>query len=178
MPGMRAHPTHCSDSPAESPKSARNPLPLVNMRLIRLLSFVPFVRRRVPSARDLDDEGTSSVAMIFRALNLLAAVWALMALVSATVLIVFALFTPEVAFFNSPGARDAEIHSIQSATDVGLLQSKAVLDVSQGYAIGATATFLCHIALGTLLFMIVGSIAGLLLIRWMKRHLTPAGDDT
>ena len=148
------------------------------MSLNRLLSFVPFVRRRVPPAQDLDDQATSGTAMIFRALNLLAAVWWLMLLVSATVLIVFALLTSGVAYFSSTSARDAEIHSVNSITDIGLLQRKAVLDVSESYATGATATFLCHIALGTLLFMIIGSIGGLLLIRWMKRHLGPAEDDT
>jgi hypothetical protein len=63
----------------------------------------------------------------------------------------------------------------QPATDVGLLQGKAVFDVTQGSASSATATGLCHIALGTLLFMMIGSIAGLLLIRWIKRHLKTDG---
>jgi len=148
------------------------------MSLNRLLSFVPVVRRLVPPARDLDDEATSDVTILFRALNVLAAVWGLMLLVSAAALVVFALLTSGVTFFSSASARDAEIHSIKSVTDVGLLQQKAVLDVSEGYATGATATFLCQIALGTLLFMVIGSIGGLLLIRWMKRHLRPAEDDT
>ena len=100
-----------------------------------------------------------------------------MLLVSAAVLFIFALLTPRVAFLGGASARDAEIHSIKSVTDIGLLQSKAVLDVSEGYASGANATFLCQIALGTLLFMIIGSIGGLLLIRWMKRHLRTAEDD-
>jgi uncharacterized Tic20 family protein len=140
-----------------------------------MLNFVPFARRLSSSS---DDEATSAVTIIFRALNLLTAVWGLMLLVSAVVLLVFALLTPGVTYFSSAGARNAEIHSIKSVTDVGLLQRKAVLDVSEGYATGARATFLCHIALGTLLFMMLGSIVGLLLICWMKRHLTPAGDDT
>ena len=63
-------------------------------------------------------------------------------------------------------------------TDVDLLQRKAVFDVSQGYDSGVTATYLCHIAVDTLLFMMVGSIAGLLLIRWIKRHLGTVEDDT
>lgn len=175
---MPAHPRHCCDSPAEGPESAWNPLSWASMSLIRLLSFVPFVRRHVPSTRDLDDEAASDLTLLFRALNLLAVVWGLMLLVSVAAFLVFALRTPGVAFFSSPGARDAEIQSINSVTDIGLLQRKAVLDVSEGYATGATATALCHIALGTLLFMIMGSIAGLLLIRWMKRHLSPAEDDT
>ena len=148
------------------------------MSLNRLLSFVPLVRRLVPPARDLDDQATSDLTILFRALNLLAAVWGLMLLVSAAVLVIFALLTPKVAFLNSASARDAEIHSIKSVTDIGLLQRKAVLDVSEGYATGATATFLCQVALGTLLLMMVGSIGGLLLIRWMKRHLSPAEEDT
>jgi len=116
--------------------------------------------------------------MIFFSLNLLAAVWGLMWLVSAAALIVFALLTPGVAFFGSTGARDAEIQSINSINDIGVLQHKAAFDVSQGYANGATATLLCHIALGTLLFMIIGSTAGLLLVRWIKRHLSTVRDDT
>jgi hypothetical protein len=145
------------------------------MSLSRLLNFVPFARRLNSTS---DDEATYAVTMIFRALNLLAAVWGLMLLVSAVVLFIFALLAPGVAYFSSAGARNAEIHSINSVTDVGLLQRKAVLDVSEGYATGARATFLCHVALGTLLFVMIGSIVGLLLICWVKRHLTPAGDDT
>ena len=99
----------------------------------------------------------------------------MMLLVSAAALIVFALLTPGVAFFSSTDARDAEIQSINSVNDVGVLQHKAAFDVSHGYENGATATFLCHIALGTLLFMMIGSIAGLLLIRWIKRHLRTGG---
>ncbi len=101
-----------------------------------------------------------------------------MLLASLAAFVVFAWFTPEVAFFGSTDARDAEIAAINSATDVGLLQNKAVFDVTEGYANGATATFLCHIALGTLLFMMIGSIAGLLLVRWIKKHLGTIGDDT
>lgn len=102
-----------------------------------------------------------------------------MLLLSVVVLFIFAFLAPRVAFFGSASARDAEIQSIQSVTDIGLLQQKAVLDVSESYATGATATFLCHIALGTLLLMMIGSIGGLLLVRWMKRHLAPAeeGDE-
>lgn len=162
----------------QSPETARNPLSGVSMSVNSLLSFVPFVRRRVPPAQDMDSEAASGAAMIIRALNLLAVVWELMLLVSAAVLVVFALLTPKVAFFHSTNARDTEIHSIKSVIDVGLLQNKAVWEVSKGYSTGATATFLCHLALGTLLFMIIGSIGGLLLIRWMKRHLTPNEDAT
>jgi len=145
------------------------------MSLYRLLSFVPFARR-LGSA--WDRRVTSSAWMISLSLNLLAAVWWLTLLVSAAVLIVFAWHASDVTFFSSPGARDAEIQSIKSVTDVGLLQNKAVLDVSEGSASSATATFLCHIALGTLLFMIIGSIGGLLLTRWMKRHLRTVEDNT
>jgi len=147
------------------------------MSLNRLLSFVPLVRRLVQQSRDSDRPATSGGFMIFLSLHLLAAVWWLMLLVSAAVLIVFAWHTPGVAFFGSPGARDAEIQSIKSVTDIGLLQSKAVLDVSEGSASSATATFLCHVALGTFLLMILGSIAGLLLVRWMKRHLRTVKDE-
>jgi hypothetical protein len=143
------------------------------MSLKRLLSFLPFARRLDSTS---DCQSTSGAAMIFFSLNLLAAVWAVMLVVSAAVLLVFALLTPGVAFFGSAGARDAEIHSIKSVTDIGLLQNKAVLDVSEGYASSARATFLCHVALGALLFIIVNSVAGLLLVRWMKRHLSPADD--
>jgi hypothetical protein len=145
------------------------------MSLNRLLSFVPLVRRLGSAS---DRPVTSGAAMIFRALNLLAAVWGLILLVSAAAFVVFAWFTPGVAFFSSANARDAEIQSIKSVTDIGLLQRKAVLDVSEGYATGANATFLCQVALGTLLFVVIGSIGGLLLVRWMKRHLSPAEDDT
>ncbi|MGA9776912.1 MAG: hypothetical protein WBS33_01440 [Verrucomicrobiia bacterium] len=116
--------------------------------------------------------------MVFFSFNLLAAVWGLMLLVSLAAFIAFAWFTPGVAFFGSTSARDAEIASINSVTDVGVLQHKAAFDVSEGYANGATATFLCHIALVTLLFMIIGSTAGLLLVRWIKRHLGTVQDDT
>jgi hypothetical protein len=113
--------------------------------------------------------------MISLSLNLLAAVWGLMLLVSGAALIVFVLLTSRVAFFSSTDARDAEIQSIKSVNDVGLLQQKAVFDISQGSASSVTATYLCHIALWALLFMMIGSIAGLLLIRWIKRHLRTGG---
>ena len=115
--------------------------------------------------------------MIFISLNLLSVVWAAMLLVSVIALLVLALLAPKVAFYSSTSARDAEIHSIQSVTDIGLLQRKAVLDVSEGYASGATATSLCHVALGALLLMIIVSVTGLLLVRWMKKHLSPAEGD-
>jgi len=149
-------------------ETARNPLSWVSMSLERLLSFVPFARR--PDSAS-DGPASSGAFMIFFSHNLLAAVWGLMLLVSAAALIVFALLMPGVAFFGSTDARDAEIQSINSVNDIGVLQHKAAFDVSQSYDNGATATFLCHIALGTLLFMMIGSIAGLLLIRWIKRHL-------
>ncbi|HLX96699.1 MAG TPA: hypothetical protein VKU37_13215 [Verrucomicrobiae bacterium] len=156
------------------------------MSLNRLLSFVPLARlsrrgqaemdRLVPQGQDSDRPAFSGAFMIYLSLNLLVALWGLMLLASAAALIVFALLTPGVAFFSSTDARDAEIQSIKSVSDVGLLQQKAVFDISQGSASSATATFLCHIALGTLLFMMIGSIAGLLLIRWIKRHLR-TGDE-
>jgi len=155
------------------------------MSLNRLLSFVPLARlsrrsraktdRTDPQPEDSDRPASSGAFMIFFSLNLLAAVWGLMLLVSGAALIVFFLLTSRVAFFSSTDARDAEIQSINSVNDVGVLQHKAAFDVSHGYENGATATFLCHIALGTLLFMMIGSIAGLLLIRWIKRHLRTGG---
>ena len=148
------------------------------MSLNRLLSFVPFARRLAPQSRDSEGQGTSGAFMVFFSFNLLTAVWGLMLLVSAAALIVFAVLTPGVSFFSSPGARDAEIQSIKSVNDVGLLQQKAVFDISQGSARSATATHLCHIALWALLFMMIGSIAGLLLVRWMKRHLGTVEDET
>jgi len=151
---------------------------LVRMSLNQLLNFVPLVRRLVPQQRDSGDQATSGAFMVFLSLNLLAAVWGLMLLVSAVALIMFAVLTPGVAFFSSPDARDAEIQSIKSVTDAGLLQRKAVFDVSQGSASSATATYLCHIAVDTLLLMMIGSFAGLLLIRWIKRHLGTVADDT
>ncbi len=159
-------------------KTARNPLPWVGMSLNRLLSFVPLARRLVPQRRDSDDQASSDAFMISLSMNLLAAVWGLMLLVSATALIVIACLTPGVAFFSTTDARDAEIQSIKSVNDVGLLQQKAVYDVSQGSASSVTATYLCHIALWALLFMMIGSIAGLLLVRWIKRHLSTVADDT
>jgi uncharacterized Tic20 family protein len=148
------------------------------MSLNRLLSFVPLARRLVPQRRDSDDQASSGAFMISLSLNLLAAVWGLMLLVSAAALIVLALLTPGVAFFRTTDARDAEIQSIKSVNDVGLLQQKAVYDISQGSASSVTATYLCHIALWALLFMMIGSIAGLLLVRWIKRHLGTVADDT
>jgi len=124
---------------------------------------------------DADRPASSGAFMISLSLNLLAAVWGLMLLVSGAALIVFVLLTSRVAFFSSTDARDAEIQSIKSVNDVGLLQQKAVFDISQGSASSVTATYLCHIALWALLFMMIGSIAGLLLIRWIKRHLRTGG---
>ena len=143
------------------------------MSLNQLLSFLPFARR---PGSDSERRAPSAAFMVFFSINLLAAVWGLMLLVSVVALFVFTVLTSDVAFFNSNEARDAEIQSIKSVTDVGLLQQKAVLDVSEGYTTGATATFLCHIALDTLLLVIIGSIGGLLLVRWMKRHLRTADD--
>ncbi|HEV2436689.1 MAG TPA: hypothetical protein VG077_11885 [Verrucomicrobiae bacterium] len=145
-----------------------------SMSLNQLLSFVPFVRR---PGSDSDRRASSAAFMVFLSLNLLAAVWGLMLLVSAVALLIFAVLTPGVAFFSSPDARDAEIQSIKSVTDAGLLQRKAVYDVAQGSASSVTATYLCHVAVDTLLFMMIGSIAGLVLIRWIKRHLHAGGDD-
>ncbi|MGA2685918.1 MAG: hypothetical protein ABSF51_12790 [Verrucomicrobiota bacterium] len=152
------------------------------MSLNRLPSFVPLARLSSRSQAETDQPGSdadrpasSGAFMISLSLNLLAAVWGLMLLVSGAALIVFVLLTSRVAFFSSTDARDAEIQSIKSVNDVGLLQQKAVFDISQGSASSVTATYLCHIALWALLFMMIGSIAGLLLIRWIKRHLRTGG---
>lgn len=144
------------------------------MSLNSLLSFVPFARR-LGSA--LNRRVSSGAFMVFISFNLLTAIWGLMLLASLAAFIAFAWFAPGVAYFGSTDARDAEIASINSMTGIDVLQRKAVFDVSKSYDNGATATFLCHIALGTLLFMIIGSIAGLLLIRWIKRHLGTIEDD-
>src|SRR5208282_6914232 len=137
------------------------------MSLNRLLSFVPLARlsrrsraktdRTDPQPEDSDRPASSGAFMISLSLNLLAAVWGLMLLVSGAALIVFVLLTSRVAFFSSTDARDAEIQSIKSVNDVGLLQQKAVFDISQGSASSVTATYLCHIALWALLFMMIGS---------------------
>jgi hypothetical protein len=152
------------------------------MNLNRLPSFVPLAPLSSRSQAETDQPGSdadrpasSGAFMISLSLNLLAAVWGLMLLVSGAALIVFVLLTSRVAFFSSTDARDAEIQSIKSVNDVGLLQQKAVFDISQGSASSVTATYLCHIALWALLFMMIGSIAGLLLIRWIKRHLRTGG---
>jgi len=100
-----------------------------------------------------------------------------MLLVSLAAFFAFAWFTPGVAYFDSISARDAEIASINSLTGVDVLQRKAAFDVLKGYDNGVTATFLCHVALGTLLFIIIGSTAGLLLVRWIKRHLGTIADE-
>jgi hypothetical protein len=147
------------------------------MSLNRLLSWVPFARRLLPQGRDPDGQASSGPFMVFFSFNLLTAVWGLMLLVNAVALIVFLLYTSGVAYFGSIDARDAEIQSINSAVDLGVLKDKAAFDVSQGYDNGATATWLCYIAVCTSLFMIVGSIAGLLLVRWIKRHLGTIQDD-
>ena len=144
------------------------------MSLNRLLSFVPLARR-LGSA--VNRRVSSGAFLVFLSFNLLTAVWGLMLLVSLAVFFAFAWFTPGVAYFDSISARDAEIASINSLTGVDVLQRKAVFDVLKGYDNGATATFLCHIALGTLLFMIIGSTAGLLLVRWIKRHLGTIEDE-
>lgn len=114
--------------------------------------------------------------MASRSLNLLAVVWWIILLVSATVFLVFAWYTPQTGFFSSTSARDAEIQSIKSVTDIGLLQQKATLYVLTGYATGATKTFLCRIALGTLLLIIIGSVAGLFQLRWIRSHLSDSED--
>jgi hypothetical protein len=152
------------------------------MSLNRLPSFVPLAPLSRSSGAETDQPGSdadrpasSGAFMISLSLNLLAAVWGLMLLVSGAALIVFVLLTSRVAFFSSTDARDAEIQSIKSVNDVGLLQQKAVFDISQGSASSVTATYLCHIALWALLLMMIGSIAGLLLIRWIKRHLRTGG---
>jgi len=146
-----------------------------HMSLNRLPSFVPFADPPDPQSQDSDRPASSGTFMISFSFNLLAVVWGLMLLVSAAALIVFAWFTSGVAYFGSPDARDAEIKAINSINDIGVLQHKAAFDVSHGYENGATATFLCHIALGTLLVLVIGSIASLLLIRWIKRHLRTGG---
>ena len=115
--------------------------------------------------------------MVFFSFNLLTAVWGLMLFVSIIALIVFALYTSGVAYFDSTDSRDIEIQTINSATDMGVLQRKAAFDVAQAYDNGATAGWLCDIALFTLSFMIVGSIAGLVLVRWIKKHLGTIGED-
>ena len=115
--------------------------------------------------------------MVFFSINLLAVVWGLMLLVSVVALLAFAVLTSDVAFFNSNDARDAEIQSIKSVTDAGLLQQKAIYDVSQGSASSMTATYLCHFAIDTLLLMMIASIVGLLLILWIKRHLGTVGEE-
>ena len=114
--------------------------------------------------------------MASRSLNLLALIWWIILLVSAAVFFIFAWSTPQTGFFSSTGARDAEIQSIKSVTDIGLLQQKAMLYVLAGYATGATKTFLCRIALGTSLLIIIGSVAGLAQLRWIKRHLRDSED--
>lgn len=146
-----------------------------HMSLNRLPSFVPFDGPPDPQSQDSDRPASSGTFMISFSFNLLAAVWGVMLLVSAAALIVFALFTSGVAYFGTTDARDAEIQAINSINDIGVLQHKAAFDVSQGYENSATATSLCHIAIDTLLFIMIGSIAGLLLIRWMKRHLRTGG---
>lgn len=147
------------------------------MSLSRLLSFVPFARRLVPQEQDADREAALGAFMISLSFHLLAAVWGLMLLVSAVALVYIGWLSPGVAFFGSTDARDAEIQSINSITDIGVLQQKAAFDVSKGYDNGATATYICLIALGALLFMMLGSIAGLLLVRWIKRHLKTAQEE-
>ena len=99
-----------------------------------------------------------------------------MLLVRMAALFVFAWYTPQTGFFSSASARDAEIQSIQSVADVGLLQQKAILYVSAGYATGVTKTFLCHIALGTFLLIIIGSAVSLVQLRWVRRHLSDSED--
>ena len=91
--------------------------------------------------------------------------------VSVAVLFIFALLIPEIAYFSSASARDAEIQSIKSVTDVGLLQQKAVMYVSDDYAAGDTARFLCCIAVVALLLIIIGSVVGLVQFRRIRRHL-------
>jgi hypothetical protein len=100
-----------------------------------------------------------------------------MLLVSVIALIVIAVYTHDVAYFGSPDDRDAEIQTINSAVDLGVLKDKAAYDVSVGYDTGATATWLCYIAIGTCLFTSVGSVSGLLLVRWIKRHLGTVADE-
>jgi len=144
------------------------------MSLNQLLSFLPFVRQ---PGSDSEHRASAGPFMVFFSINLLAVVWGLMLLVSVVALLAFAVLTSDVAFFNSNDARDAEIQSIKSVTDSGLLQQKAIYDVSQGSASSMTATYLCHFAIDTLLLMMIASIVGLLLILWIKRHLGTVGEE-
>ncbi|HKW29004.1 MAG TPA: hypothetical protein VJT54_06695 [Verrucomicrobiae bacterium] len=144
------------------------------MSLNQLLGFLPFARR---PGSDSERRASAGPFMVFFSINLLAVVWGLMLLVSVVALLAFAVLTSDVAFFNSNDARDAEIQSIKSVTDAGLLQQKAIYDVSQGSASSMTATYLCHFAIDTLLLMMIASIVGLLLILWIKRHLGTVGEE-
>ena len=159
------------------PRNGMESAAFPGMSLNRLLSLVPFVGRLVPQRRDSDDPATSGPFMVFFSFNLLRVVCGLMLLVSVVALIVIALYTPGVAYFGSPDDRDAEIQAINSAVDLGVLKDKAAYDISVAYDNGATATWLCYIALGTCVFMSAGSIAGLLLVRWIKRHLGTVADE-
>lgn len=160
--------------PVSYPENGMESAVIGRMSLNRLLSFVPFAHRLGPVL----DRRTSAVEfLVFVSLNLLMAVWGLMILVSVFVLSIFAWHTSGVALFGTPGARDAEIDSINSVTDVGLLQHKAALDVSEAYANGATATYLCHLALGTLLLIILVSIGSLFLLRWVKGQLRTGAEE-
>jgi len=147
------------------------------MSLKRLLNLVPFVGRLVPPGRDSDNQGASGPFMVFLSFNLLRVVCGLMLLFSVATLIVIAVYTPRVAYFGSTDDRDAEIQTINSAVDLGVLKDKAAYDVSVGYDNGATATWLCYITIGTCVFMIAGSIAGLVLVRWIKKHLGTVADE-
>jgi len=159
------------------PGSGMESAAFARMSLKRVLSLVPFVGRLVPQQRDSDGPATSMPFMVFFSFNLLKVVCWLMLLVSVVALIVVAWNTSGVTYFGTPDERDAEIQTINSAVDLGVLKDKAAYDVSVGYDTGATATFVCYVALSTCLSMSVGSVSGLLLVRWIKRHLGTVADE-
>jgi hypothetical protein len=81
----------------------------------------------------------------------------------------FGLLTPEVALITTTSNRDAKIQSIKAETDIIRLQAEAEYLVAASYGTGTTATFLCRVALFTLLVVIVGSVVSLVQIRRLQR---------
>jgi hypothetical protein len=107
--------------------------------------------------------------MIRGSLKTLKVVCWVTSIISVAAFFLLALYTPEVALFDSTSQRDQEIQRIKAEQDISRLQSIAIMNVSVGYGTGATATLLCRVALVTELVVITASIVNLVQIRKLAR---------
>jgi hypothetical protein len=109
--------------------------------------------------------------MPLRSLNTVATICWLTLLLSAIVLFLFLLLTPEVAIIGSTSRRDEEIHSINAETNISIVQQMATTTLSASYGTGTTATMLCRVAIVVLLFVVIGSIISLVHVRRVRKQL-------